>query len=145
MIIELKNFDLADKPYMWKTYVAAMKQHIEEMWGWDEVWQENNFNNELAQSNTQIIFAGGDRVGYLQTEQESCGIFIRMIILEPKHQSKGIGEKILDMLQPSLVGQLLKLNCFEVNKEAFRFYQKNGFTVTSTDKKFIRMQRATKG
>ncbi len=145
MKIELKNFELADKSYMWKTYVEAMKQHIEEMWGWDEAWQENNFNNELTQSNTQIIFAGGERVGYLQTEPESCGIFIRMIILEPKCQSKGVGAKILNMLQPSSAGQLLKLNCFEVNKEAFRFYQKNGFTVTKTDEKFISMQRVTKG
>ena len=143
MRIHFQEYDNNDKAFIWKTYVNAMKPHIEKIWGWDQSWQENDFNLGLKQCKTEVIFVDGCVAGYLQTEQKGNALFIRMLILIPEYQSKGIGTKILDMLQPLTSGNLLKLNCFKINKNAYRFYKKSGFDEIKTDENYIYLQRHT--
>lgn len=141
MEIELGNYRPIDKPYLWDIYVSALRNYIDEMWNWDQSWQENKFEESLKKYQTKVIYYHGIRVGYTQIEKMEECTDISMLILEPDFQSKGIGSKILDILQPDSPDLSLRLNCFQVNVRAYRFYLRCGFKVLKTDDKLIYMQR----
>ena len=68
MSIELQNYQSTDRAYVWNTYATAMKGHIESMWGWEEVWQKNDFDKNLKYHQTRIVLSENERAGYLQTK-----------------------------------------------------------------------------
>ena len=141
MKIKLQAYQNSDREYLWRTYVDAMERHIEEMWGWDSAWQENDFEQSLSEYQTSILFSSDERIGYLQIKNNPDNTFISMIIIEPHHQSKGLGPRILEMVQSSRPNLPLTLRCFQVNKSACKFYIKCGFKVVETDDYFITMRR----
>ena len=141
MNIEFQPYLEDDKNYLWHTYIAAMKPHIEKMWGWDTAWQESNFEQSLVEYRTSILKNSSGRIGYLQVKCNSDSTFISMIILEPYYQSKGLGPKILEKVQSSQPDKPLTLRCFQVNQSAYDFYIRSGFEVLDTDDYFISMCR----
>lgn len=141
MNIKFQQYSDVDKHYIWEAYVGSMKQHIEKMWGWDTAWQEDTFEKSLLEYETFTLINTSERVGYIQVKYNPDNTFLSMLILNPHWQSKGIGPKVLDMLQSYYPEKPLTLRCFQVNKSAFDFYKRSGFEVVSTDEYFISMIR----
>lgn len=141
MNIQFQPYKEGDKSYLWNTYVRAMKPHIEKMWGWDTAWQENDFEQRLVEYQTSILKVFSERIGYLQVKYNVEDTFISMIILEPPHQSRGLGPKILEKVQSTQPDKPLTLRCFQVNQSAFKFYVRSGFEVSDRDDYFISMYR----
>lgn len=141
MIVKNLNIDFRlisskDKPYIWKVYKATMMVHIENIWGWDVVWQENDFLNNLEKYKTSVLISNDNPLGYIQLREKSDEVYINMIILEPNHQGKNIGKKILLKLQEVYPNKPIKLKCFKTNKRAFKFYINNGFELIEEDLDF---------
>lgn len=141
MNVEFHPYQEADKDYLWRVYVEAMKAHIQKMWGWDTAWQEENFEKSLIDYDTSTLQLSTKRIGYLQAKYNQESTFISMIILEPLYQSKGLGPVILDKIQCIQPDKPLTLRCFQVNKSAYEFYIRSGFEVFETDDNFISMRR----
>ncbi len=144
----LKPICKKDLPYLWKTYITALKQHIETIWGWDEKWQKSDFLKSLSDYQTSIVVCEGVAIGYvqfkliqfkaiqfepIQFKSNSEDLYINMIILEAGYQSKGIGAKLLASIQTEQARNTINLKCFKVNTAAYRFYLRNGFEVISED------------
>ena len=121
-----------------------MKHHIDKIWGWDTEWQINNFNQNLDEFKTSIIFEDHNRIGYIQFNTSNDAVFINMIILEQDYQSKGIGMKILDLIQSAHRFLPIRLKCFKVNKPALDFYNRNGFVEMKRDEVFITLVKTKK-
>jgi len=58
-------------------------------------------------------------------------MFIRMIVVHPHHQRKGIGSKLLESVIASSKEQFksIGLGVFKINENAQKFYEKYGFNV----------------
>ena len=70
-------------------------------------------------------------VGYSQVEKKNNQYVLRMMLVHPCHQRKGIGKKLLGLFVSSGDEQSknLGLEVFKINHEAKKFYEKHGFTV----------------
>lgn len=144
MNIELHSYEPIDKLYIWDTYTDSMKDYIEKIWGWDDGWQKNDFETGFDRYETKILKLDQSKIGYIQFKCEPQETYISMLVIEPMHQSMGVGTKLLEILQPSSPNGSLRLNCFTVNKGAYRFYLKCGFKILKMDDNFIYFQRYNK-
>jgi len=58
------------------------------------------------------------------------GAYIAGLFVSDRYQGKGIGQKLLDYCK--CLYPILELDVFDENKDATRFYQKNGFSTNET-------------
>ena len=110
-----------------------MKNYIENIWGWNEEWQINDFNNSLKIYKTFLITLNSELAGYVQFKDSDTNVFINMLILESQYQGKGLGKKLLGLLMQDYSGRGIELKCFKINTRAYNFYLSNGFDVTDED------------
>jgi len=105
------------------------RPHIEQIWGWLEDWQRENFLAAWKECETRVIESHGEIVGYVQTLQYTDHILLKNIGLAPSHQSKGIGFLLMEGLQAeaAALGLPLRLSVFTTNPRAQRFYERAGF------------------
>ena len=105
------------------------RPHIEQIWGWLEDWQRENFLNNWKECDTRVVESCGELVGYVQTLQYHNHVLLKNIGLAPSHQSKGIGFWLIEGLQANAaaLGLPLRLSVFTTNPRAQRFYERAGF------------------
>jgi len=108
-----------------------MRNNIEQIWGWDEKWQENDFSEHFKPEQTTVVTAGAEIIGYAQVEPKSEALYLRMLLLAPEHQKKGVGTSILRRVLSVASEQRLgvELQVFKINESAKRFYERHGFRV----------------
>ena len=58
MNIGLQPVSRKDESYTWRVFEAAMRDHIDEVWGWDAKWQEKNFKAQMEKCQTFLSNAG---------------------------------------------------------------------------------------
>ena len=110
-----------------------MRGYISEIWGWDEQWQESDFSAHFDSQGITLVYKEQELVGYSHVENRGGQLFIRMIVVHPHHQRKGIGGKLLESVitlgneQSKGVG----LEVFKINDKAKKFYGRYGFNVES--------------
>ncbi len=111
-----------------------MGQFVAEIWGWNQAWQRSDFNQHFDPENITLVLVGNELVGYCQVEDQGKVLFIRMLLLIPEYQSKGIGSYLISAVIESARAQSkdVSLQVFKVNKRARRFYEHHGFRVTNT-------------
>lgn len=133
-----------DKAGIWHLYQAAMKPHIESIWGWDQDWQSADFDQAFSSSASYVVEVGGEFAGYFQLDLKPGDIYLRMLVLAPAFRSKGLGARLLANLCHMSVQsrRRLSLRVCRVNGEAKRFYEREGWTVESEDDLFWMMTHA---
>jgi len=104
------------------------RTHIEQIWGWHQDWQRENFSNNWKQCDTRVIESHRELIRYVQTFQYPDHIFLKNLGLLPPHQSKGIGLSIMQDLQAkaTALGLPIRLSVFTTNPRAQRFYERIG-------------------
>ena len=130
-----------DTKYLWQTYINAMKNHIDAIWGWNLTWQREDFKRSLAKYATDLITKDGENIGYVQYKLANKECFINMLILDDKYQSKGLAVKLLKILVDKNNLTTISLKCFNVNKRAYQFYIREGFNVTNEDECFYFLKK----
>lgn len=108
-----------------------MRGYISEIWGWNDPWQENDFFTHFNPKDITVVHEERELVGYSHIENTGDQLFIRMIVVHPHHQRKGIGSTLLESAVASGKEQSEKvgLEVFKINDEARKFYEKHGFKV----------------
>lgn len=145
MNIKFQPYKASAKNYIWQTYVCSMKHHIENIWSWDEGWQQKDFKKNLKKYHILLIHYKDKPIGYVQFTNNSENTYINMLILESEYQSKGIGVKVLESIQKSNNNLPLELKCFKANQAAYQFYINNEFKVLTSDDCFISLRRKREG
>ncbi len=108
-----------------------MRGYISELWGWDDQWQENDFSAHFDPKCITLVHKKRELVGYSHVENRDGQLYIRMIIVHPHHQRRGIGSKLLETVialgkeQSKRIG----LEVFKINDDAKKFHEKHGFNV----------------
>ena len=74
---------------------------------------------------------GREFVGYSHVENGDNQLFVRMIVVHPHHQRKGVGTTLLESVIASANEQSkrVRLEVFKINNEAKKFYERHGFNV----------------
>ena len=139
---ELREADASDSEGIFALYEGLFRNHIEEIWGWNDAWQRSNFVEEWAAARTLIVHRDGEVIGYLQTRPEPGFIYVLSLALAPVAQGKGIGTAIMAGLKTSAMerGEGVKLSVFRTNPRALDLYGRLGFQVTETTDAFSRME-----
>ena len=125
----------SDRAALWTLYQQAMRAHIEQIWGWNEVWQQDYFDNAWSGAATYVIEIDGVFGGYYQLEQREQQTYLCMLILAPHFRSQGFGARMLARLREASAakGCGLRLRVFKVNSAAKRFYLREGWSVVGED------------
>jgi ribosomal protein S18 acetylase RimI-like enzyme len=122
-------------------YEQAMRSHIEAIWGWNQSWQENDFDNAFQNSQTYVIENQSILLGYFQIDPNEDHDYLRMLILKPEVRSLGVGAKLLSQILgiAQYNGKALMLRVFKVNVDAKRFYEREGWMVIAEEEAFLLM------
>ena len=120
-----------DEATIFDLYGRVMKEYITQIWGWDQEWQENEFKKHFNPENITVVKQEKKAIGYSQIEDQGNQLYIRMLLLLPNHQRKGIGSRLLNAVIAKAKAQSkgIALQVFKVNKQAKRFYEHHGFDV----------------
>jgi ribosomal protein S18 acetylase RimI-like enzyme len=120
-----------DREAIYQLYRLVMRGFISDIWGWDEQWQRTDFSTHFDPHGVTLAFQDGELVGYSHVENRDGQLFIRMIVVHPRYQRKGIGKKLLESVIASAGEQSrsVGLEVFKINDVARAFYEKHGFNV----------------
>ncbi len=125
-----------DKDGIYELYQTVMMGHVSKIWGWDEVWQKNDFLSHYRADGITMVFKANELVGYSQVEDKNDQLFMRMLLIMPVHQNKGIGKRLMKSFKANgdKCSKLLSLEVFKINSEARKFYEKHGFNIVGETK-----------
>lgn len=118
-----------------------MRPSVEEIYGWDEAWQEHYFQEHFDLAKRQIIRYGGVDVGVFSVEEQEDSLFLALIALLPQYQCRGIGTTLIRRLQRRAKedGVPVTLQVLRVNR-ARALYERLGFVLTGETETHYRMR-----
>ena len=92
-----------------------------------EYWRGNQalVKELLPRAEVYVYEKGGEILGFAGLEGE----YIEGIFVLPDMQSRGIGKSLVDFLKTKKGG--LRLNVYQKNTRAIRFYEREGFQIQS--------------
>ncbi len=128
--IGLRNACEGDFSFLYGLHVATMKEYVEQTWGWDDYAQQKRYRETFNPGDTCIITLGGRDIGMLATQEREDDVLLALIEIDPEHQNRGIGRKIIVTLIADAAGRgkPLFLHVLRVNP-AKALYERLGFSV----------------
>ena len=143
-VVPERHDDVAadDAERIYPGYKALFHSHVEQIWGWEEAWQRQNFAEEWEGARTWWIESQGQLSGYLQLRNGADFMYVLSLGILPDCQGRGIGRRIMRSLQEDAasLAQPLRLSVFRTNPRALSFYQALGFHVTEESEAFHRLE-----
>ena len=131
--------DAHDLIYTLKT--ESVRPYVEKIWGWDENFQQMDFNRDFAViEHFSVIEIDGRFIGFVQCCFEKSHVDVAEIHLLSECRGRGIGSDILLHIQKDGIVQnrKIRIGCFKDKLRAKALYQKLGFKQTrETDTHYI--------
>jgi ribosomal protein S18 acetylase RimI-like enzyme len=129
--ITLRDAAEEDYDFLYGLHLQALRAYIEQIWGWDEDWQETHFREHFNLVGKRIIQHKGIDVGCLVVHDEGKHLFLAYIALMPSYQDKGIGSQLIGrtLETASRLNKLVTLKVLKTNP-ARVLYERLGFIVT---------------
>ncbi|MCU7871613.1 MAG: GNAT family N-acetyltransferase [Candidatus Thiodiazotropha sp. (ex Lucinoma borealis)] len=126
-----RKAEQTDGQAVYKLYCLVMRGYISKIWSWNEQWQKDDFTANFDHNNIMLVYNNHELIGYSHVENRSTQLYIRMIVIHPKHQQKGIGSKLLKsvIMSGKEQSKSIELQVFKINDKAKEFYVRHGFTV----------------
>ena len=143
MLLNLRDTTQRDIELTYYLKINSIKPYVEEIWGWDEVFQKKTHDANFKVSNTKIIENYGQAVGYLVLKNTVDDIFIENILIENKYQNLGIGKAVmLHIIEiANCERKVIRLQVFKINIKAQNFYKQHGFEIISETEHHIKMRK----
>jgi len=125
---ELRQATAQDEGPLSEIHRAAMREHVEAVWGWDETDQRERFRVGFNPAAVSVIVSSGEPVGLLKVDRRTDEVFLASIELAPRVQRRGMGGDIVrSMLREAAQrGVRVRLQVFHQNP-ARRLYERLGF------------------
>ncbi len=126
----LRPATAADEDLLWDLHRLAVKQYVEQVWGWDEAFQRRYFHEHFSPANSQVIQVQDRDAGVITVEENQLGYVLSNIELYPQFQGLGIGTlMITELLEKAAArGLPVSLRVLKINP-ARQLYLRLGFTV----------------
>lgn len=127
---ELRPARENDRPFIFESYKATLREHVEWAWGWNETFQRDGFWTHLPLADFQVISVGEVNAGAMHVETGKSSNFVRMIFLLPSFQRQGFGSALLrrEVVRARKEGKSLDLKVIKSNP-AKQLYDRLGFVV----------------
>lgn len=131
MICTYRRAEEADREAIYRLYRLVMRGLVSRIWGWEEQWQQNDFASHFDPHGISLACQGRTLAGYSQIEHRDGFLFIRMVVVHPEFQRKGIGRKLLGdvIASADMQSKPIGLEVFKINNAARSFYESDGFKV----------------
>jgi ribosomal protein S18 acetylase RimI-like enzyme len=129
-----------DYDFLWWLHGATMRTYVDAIWGWDEAFQRQHFQDHFDPARIEIVERAGEAAGYISVERGEDAIFLGAIEIAPDSQNQGIGTGLIRDLQDEAQGRgvPLKLQVLQGNP-ARRLYERLGFVATRETETHIMM------
>ncbi|WP_319453384.1 MULTISPECIES: GNAT family N-acetyltransferase [unclassified Mycobacterium] len=133
--ISLRPATAHDVEFLFTLHEASLGPYVSKIWGWDDGVQRAYLTRNLVMEQVRVIVVDGVDVGRLDVEERDDELFLGLIELQPDHQSRGIGGRLIrDLLdQARADGKHVALSVLDVNRRAYRLYRRLGFEEVSRD------------
>ena len=95
----LRKGEAKDQSWLFELYRLTLGPAIELTWGWDEGFQQENFNLHLAAEKFEILMIEQNNIGGFVLEEHEDHLWLEMLLIHPGYQRKGIGTRIMKQLQ----------------------------------------------
>jgi ribosomal protein S18 acetylase RimI-like enzyme len=131
MKYELRPATDADREFCFRLNEACFRERIEQIGGWDEAAERIDCASQFRVDSDSIVMVQGREAGHLAIEDHADRIEVRMLLLAPEVQCRGIGSAILRMVVERARGRGVPATLWvtEWNEGAIRFYRRFGFSV----------------
>ena len=132
-----------DSEFVFAVKKAAFREYVEQIWGWDEVYQKELHNRRFASQDLRIIQFNGTDVGFLSTSSTTDTLNVDQIYILPEYQGRGIGAACLRGIidDASLEQKPVTLQVLKINTRATAFYQRLGFAIVDENSTHFQMKR----
>ena len=140
MDVSLRPAAESDYDFLWWLHGATMRTYVDAIWGWDEAFQRQFFQDHFDPARIEIVERAGEAAGYISVERGEDVIFLGAIEIAPDFQGQGIGTGLIRDLQDEAGrwGVPLKLRVLQGNP-ARRLYERLGFVATGETETHIMM------
>ena len=142
--LSIRKARASDSEFIFTVKKAAYREYVEQVWGWDDNYQQERHNKEFASHDFHIVQFRETDVGFFITSFTSDTLKVNQIYILPEHQGRGIGSacmtRIIDnanLEQISVVLQVLK-----VNTRGIALYKRLGFTIVGEDSIYFQMEKS---
>ena len=126
--MRLRQATAADDEFCFRLNVAAMREYVEPMYGWDEDTQRRCHAGWFEADRLLIIEDDAGRaVGVLDVSDEGDHLYLSRIEVLPEAQGCGLGTAVPQDLIGR--GRTIRLHVFSNNVRARRLYESLGFVV----------------
>ena len=114
---------------MRRLHELSYREHVEQVWGWDDHQQAEFFERRFQPERLEIIEIAGEEVGVLDVESRADELFLADVEIHPAWRGSGIGSAIVRSLQERAraADQPLALQVLHVNTRARSLYERLGF------------------
>lgn len=143
----MPDFDLrqatgADYVFLYRLHVAAMRDLVTRVWGWDDALQERFFADGFDPASSRIIVVDGVDIGVVAvrwSEADACLVGIEIL---PEYQGRGLGAAVVRGIIAEAVTRSLsvRLQVLKINP-ARRLYKRLGFVITGKTETHYLMAR----
>jgi ribosomal protein S18 acetylase RimI-like enzyme len=142
MVITTRIAVEGDKTFLWRLRVAAMREHVERVYGWDESVAYDHFERGFDPQALRIIQVDGQDAGVYRLRENVDFWFLGNIEILPEFQGHGVGGSVLQGLIDGLAGgnKALRLQVLRGNR-ALRLYERLGFVKIAETETHIHMER----
>ncbi len=122
-----------------------MKESVARMWGWDEVWQQNYFQEKFDPSKRKVLQWQGQDIGTISVCEEEEELYLALIAILPQFQGRGWGTAVVQELihQAQQAGKTFTLHVLKTNPDAQKLYERLGLQIVAEEETKFKMQLAS--
>lgn len=141
--VSFRKADANDSKFVFAVKKAAYREYVEQVWGWDDDYQQERHNREFASHDFRIIQFRRTDVGFLITSSTSDTLKVNQIFILPEYQGQGIGSACMTCIIDSanLEQRVVVLQVLKVNTRGIDLYQRLGFTIVGEDSIYFQMEK----
>lgn len=112
----------------------SIKPYVSDIWGWNEEFQREDFNEALEEHDVSGIWMDNEIVGMIETWEDEVTINIVEIHLLEKAQGLGIASAFIRglMKRADDSDKVIHIGCFKDNLKAKSYYEYLGFYLRNT-------------
>ena len=122
--LKVRKAQATDSEFVFAVKKAAFREYVEQIWGWDDIYQRDLHNRRFASQNLRIIQFRGTDIGFLSTSNTSDTFKVDQLYILPEYQGRGIGaacmRRIID--DANLEQKPVTLQVLKINTRATAFY-----------------------
>ena len=128
--LTLRQATAADYDFLFNLHKITLRTYIEQVWHWNEAWQQANFSHHFEPANRQIVVLKGEDIGVISVRRKRGAIHLSTIQILPAYQKQGFGAQLIQATLDKAFGEGLPVT-LQVLKgnPARRLYERLGFVV----------------